>query len=425
MTDRTSPPGGSRAVWGWCLYDWANSAFPTVVLTFVFATYFTQGVAASPETGTAQWGWAMAAAGVAIAAMSPILGAMADRLGRRTLWVGAFTAALCIFTAALWSVAPKPASVLPCLVLVSAATVCFEIATVFYNALLPGLAEPRRIGRISGWAWGVGYAGGLVCLVAVLHGLIKASPPPFGLDPAQAEPVRAAALFVAAWMAAFSLPLLLWVKDPATGAEGGFFAAARGALASLRLAVRAWPKDARIGRFLLARMLYTDGLNTLFAFGGVYAAGTFGLSLADVIVFGIGLNVTAGLGAAAFGWLDDALGPKRVVLISLAAMTALGTVLVVTADPRLFWGLGLALGIFVGPAQAASRTFMARIAPPEAVSACFGLYALSGKVTAFLGPAVLATVTEAFSSQRAGMATILAFLAVGGVLLAAVPGTRR
>lgn len=427
MANRSSNPdqtSGARGAWGWCLYDWANSAFPTVVQTFVISTFFTQGVASSPERGTAQWGWAMSAAGLAIALMSPFLGAMADRSGRRTWWVGAFTVGMCLATGLLWFVRPEPGSATLCLVLVALGTVCFEVATVFYNALLPALSPPGRIGRLSGWAWGLGYMGGLVCLVAVLFGLIKASPPPFGLDPAQAEPVRASAVLVAGWMAAFSLPFLAWVKDP-KGSGGNLAAAARDALPNLVQAVRRWPPATRVGRFLLARMLYTDGLNTLFAFGGVYAAGTFGMPLADVITFGIALNVTAGIGAAVSGWLDDALGPKTVILGAVAAIAAIGLALVLTTSVTMFWALGLLLGLFLGPAQAASRTFMARIAPPGDVNVCFGLYALSGKVTAFAGPAVLALVTSATDSQRAGMATILAFLAAGGLLLATVPRPGR
>ncbi len=419
-----SPHSGARAAWGWCLYDWANSAFPTVVQTFVISTFFTQAVAETPERGTALWGWAMSAAGLAIAVMSPFLGAMADRSGRRTRWVAAFTLGMCLATGLLWFVRPEPGSATLCLVLVAVGTVCFEIGTVFYNALLPALSPPGRIGRLSGWAWGLGYLGGLVCLVAVLFGLIKASPPPFGLDPGQAEPVRASAVLVAGWMAVFSLPFLAWVKDP-RGEGGSLAAAARDALPSLVRAVRRWPPATRVGRFLLARMLYTDGLNTLFAFGGVYAAGTFGMPLTDVIVFGIALNVTAGLGAAVSGWLDDALGPKTVILGAVAAIAAIGLALVLTTSVAMFWALGLLLGLFLGPAQAASRTFMARIAPPDDVNACFGLYALSGKVTAFAGPAVLAAVTSATDSQRAGMATILAFLAAGGLLLVTVPRPGR
>ncbi len=414
----------SRPALGWCLYDWANSAFPTVVQTFVISTWFTQAVAVSKEAGTAQWGWAMAAAGAVIALTSPFLGAVTDRSGRRTWWVAALTLGVCLATGALWFVRPEPDSALLCLVLVAAGTVCFEVATVFYNALLPAVAPPGRIGRISGWAWGLGYIGGLVCLVVVLFGLIKASPPPFGLDPAQGETVRAAALLVALWVAVFTLPFLLWVKDP-RGAGGSLTSAVRGALPNLVRAVRRWPPASRVGRFLVARMLYTDGLNTLFAFGGVYAAGTFGMELSEVIVFGIALNVTAGIGAAASGWADDALGPKAVVLGAVAAIFAIGLALVLTESVTAFWILGLLLGVFLGPAQAASRTFMARIAPPEDLNACFGLYALSGKVTAFAGPAVLAVVTDATHSQRWGMATILIFLAAGGLLLATVPRPGR
>lgn len=413
-----------KAAWGWCLYDWANSAFPTVVQTFVISTWFTQAVAVSKAAGTAQWGWAMAASGLAIALLSPFLGAVADRSGRRTWWVAGFTVAMCAATGAIWWVRPEPESALPCLALVAVATVCFEIATVFYNALLPAVAERERLGRVSGWAWGLGYAGGLACLVAVLHGLIRANPPPFGLDPAAGETVRAAAVLVAAWIAVFSVPFLLWVEDP-RGAGGGLGAAVREALPNLVRAVRRWPSTARVGRFLLARMLYTDGLNTLFAFGGVYAAGTFGMALSEVIVFGIALNVTAGIGAAVSGWLDDACGPKAVVLASVAAISGIGLALVLTESVAAFWVLGLLLGLFLGPAQAASRTYMARIAPPEDLNACFGLYALSGKVTAFAGPAVLAIVTDATQSQRWGMATILIFLLAGGLLLVTVPKPAR
>lgn len=413
-----------KAVWGWCLYDWAISAFPTVVQTFVISTWFTQAVAASKETGTAQWGWAMAASGLAIAVLSPFLGAVADRSGRRTWWVAALTLGMCVATGLIWFVRPQPGDALLCLTLVAAGTACFEIATVFYNALLPAVAARERLGRVSGWAWGLGYLGGLACLVAVLFGLIKAEPPPFGLDPAAGETVRAAAVLVALWMAVFSLPFLLWVKDP-RGAGGGLGPAVRDALPNLVRAVRRWPPASKVGRFLLARMLYTDGLNTLFAFGGVYAAGTFGMPLSEVIVFGIALNVTAGIGAGVSGWLDDAFGPKAVVLASVAAIAAIGLALVLTESVTLFWVLGLLLGLFLGPAQAASRTYMARIAPPQDLNACFGLYALSGKVTAFAGPAVLALVTDATQSQRWGMATILIFLTTGGLLLATVPRPGR
>ncbi len=180
-----------------------------------------------------------------------------------------------------------------------------------------------------------------------------------------------------------------------------------------------------IVRFLVAHMMYAEGLNTLFAFGGIYAAGTFGMEFDELILFGIAINLTAGLGAAAFAWVDDWIGPKRTILIAVSALAVLGLVLVLVEGKALFWMVALPLGIFVGPAQAASRSFMARLAPPEMTTEMFGLFALSGKATAFLGPALLAWVTVTFQSQRAGMATILVFLLVGLALLLGVPDRRR
>ena len=167
-------------------------------------------------------------------------------------------------------------------------------------------------------------------------------------------------------------------------------------------------------------MIYTDGLNTLFAFGGIYAAGTFGFTFTELIQFGIAINVTSGIGAATFAWIDDWVGSKKTIIISIVALTILSTLILFIETKELFWIFGLMLGVFVGPAQAASRTLMARMAPPDLRTEMFGLYAFSGKATAFLGPAALAFTTDIFSSQRAGMATMVVFFVVGGFLLLTV-----
>jgi UMF1 family MFS transporter len=191
----------------------------------------------------------------------------------------------------------------------------------------------------------------------------------------------------------------------------------------VRALVRTLPKRPTLARFLLARLFYTDGLNTLFAFGAIFAAGVFGMGFEKILLFGIAMNVAAGAGAAAFALVEDRVGSRRMVLLALAAMLALGLPLLVTESEAWFWALALGLGLFLGPAQAASRSFMARLAPPAEASAWFGLFALSGRVTGFLGPAVLATVTAATGSQRLGMATVLVFLAVGALILATVRET--
>jgi UMF1 family MFS transporter len=290
---------------------------------------------------------------------------------------------------------------------------------VFYNAMLPDLAPPGRVGRISGWAWGLGYFGGLVCLMVALFGFVRADPPPFGLDAGSYEHVRATTIFVALWFVVFALPLFLWVPDrPRAGI--GSAAAIRKGLAALMTTLRRLPHYRNIARFLIAKMIYIDGLNTLFTFGGIYAAGTFGMSLEEVLVFGILLNITAGSGAALFAWVDDWIGAKRTIMLALLALIVLGVAALLVEDKALFYAIGLGLGIFFGPAQAASRSLMARLAPPDLATEFFGLYALAGKATAFMGPALFGWATLAAGSQRAGMATILIFFVVGLVLLMGV-----
>ena len=416
-------PAPPRALAAWALYDWANSAHPTLITTFVFAAYFTQGVAADPISGTAQWGYATSAAALAVAILSPILGAIADNAGRRKPWLGAATVCAILATTALWFVKPSPGHASFALVLVALGIFFFELGQVFYNAMLPALVPRAMIGRMSGWAWGLGYAGGLASLVVALFGFVRVESSWFGVGPEDAANVRAVAPLVAVWFALFALPLFLFTPDaPRTGLDAR--AAARAGLAQLARTARRVRGFRPLVLFLLAMMCAANGLTTLFAFGGIYAASTFGFDFEELLLFGIAMNVTAGVGAAAFGWLDDAIGPRRTLLVALAGLFVLGAAILLVQTQTAFWAAALPLGLFVGPAQAAGRSYMAHAAPPALRTEMFGLYALAGKATNFLGPAVLAAVTEAFASPRAGMASILAFFVAGWVLLLFVPDIR-
>lgn len=405
-----------RSAISWSIYDWANSSFPAVITTFVFATYFTQGIAPDVETGTALWGNAMAISGLLIAVLAPAIGAISDKAGPRKPFLAALTALCCVATAFLWFAEPDPSFITMALACVVVATIGFEFSTVFYNAMLADVAPRRLWGRVSGWGWGLGYAGGLACLVFCLLAFIQTDTPLFGVSKDNAEHVRATVLVVAVWYAVFCLPLFLFTPDrPSSGLSLG--QSVRAGIATLIETLKKIRDYKQAFRFLIARMIYTDGLNTLFAFGGIYAAGTFGMDVAEVIQFGIALNITAGLGAAGFAILDDRIGAKPVITISLVCLIALTAAALMVDDKQAFFIIGLGIGIFLGPVQASSRTMMARLAPAELRTEFFGLYAFSGKATAFIGPLLLGWVTLMFDSQRAGMATILIFLIAGLVLL--------
>jgi MFS transporter, UMF1 family len=413
-----------RGLAAWCLYDWANSAFPTVITTFVFAAYFTKGVAADEVSGTSQWGVAMSLSALAVAVLGPVMGAISDNTGRRKPWLALFTLIAALGAMMLWTVEPNTAFIVSALFWVALANFAFEMGMVFYNAMLPDLAPAKKLGRWSGWGWGLGYMGGLVCLGITLVAFVQANIPLFGLDKSAAEDLRITGPFVGAWMLVFAVPLFLLTPDKtATGKPVS--AAIRDGLYALWSTLRQLCDHKDAAWFLLARMFYTDGLNTLFLFGGIYAAGTFSLTFEELIIFGIAMNVTAGLGAIAFAWLDDKMGPKAVILISIAGMSTLGGALLAVESESLFWIFGLPLGLFVGPAQSASRSMIAHMAPKSMRTQFFGLYALSGKATAFLGPAFLAWATVAFDSQRAGMATIIVFLLIGMALMMKVPAVNR
>ncbi len=418
------PVSGNRtAIVAWCVFDWANSSIPTIITTFVFSAYFTTAVAPNPELGTALWGQTNSIAALATALIAPLLGAIADQSGRQKPWLLVFSTICIAATASLWFVRPEDSDVVFALVVYGISVLGFEMALVFYNAMLPGLAGSDRVGRLSGWGWGLGYLGGLSCLILCLVIFVQPDPSPFGLDREAAEHVRITNPFAAIWFAAFAVPLFLLVPDRGRGGLP-WVAAARAGASALVATFRRLRANRNVMIFLCAKMIYIDGLNTLFAFGGVYAAATFGMSFDEILIFAIMLNVSSGLGAIAFAWIDDWLGAKPTILTALAGMTVLSAAILVVESKTAFTVLAIGLGLFFGPAQAASRSLMARLAPPESRAEFFGLFALAGKVTAFVGPALVGWVTFAAGSQRLGMATILPFFVIGAALLLLVKEVR-
>jgi UMF1 family MFS transporter len=438
------------AVVSWIFFDWAAQPYFTLITTFVFAPYFATHVAPDPASGQALWGFATAAAGMAIALLSPVLGAIADASGRRKPWIAAFGALLVIGSSLMWFGAPGDTHLIPPLLLAySIATVGVEFATVFNNAMMPTLVPPDRIGRLSGTGWATGYIGGILSLILVL-GFMAANPetgrtlfgftPLFGLDPATHQGDRISGPLTGIWFIIFVLPM--FVLTPDYPARHRLSDALRKGLGELKQTLLELPKRKTIATFLIANMIYTDGLVSLFAFGGIYAAGTFGWNTIQIGTFGIILAIAGTFGGWIGGKLDDYLGPKRVIAGSMTVLlTAIVAILLVEKDSVLFIKVAppapggalfasaaerayLVLGCMIGaagaPLQAASRSLLIRLAPKDRIAQFFGLFALTGRVTSFIGPLLIGVVTAATASQKAGMAVLVVFFVTGLALLATV-----
>lgn len=409
----------SRALISWALYDWGNSAFSAIIQTFVFAAYFTQHVAPNETSGAAQWGFINGLAALAVAISAPILGCIVDQGKRRKAWIAVFTYLCIITTAFLWMVTPDPSNVVFALVVVGIAITSSELAFVFYNAMLPALTTPDKIGRWSGWGWSLGYAGGVSCLILALFAFINGKNSWFDLNNDPSANIRATFLLVAIWYFIFSLPMFIFTPDT-SGKGKNIYQALRDGFRELRNTLLEIRNYRQIVRFLIARMFYVDGLTTLFAFGGVYAATAVGMNTQQILLFGIALHITSGIGAAAFAWLDDLIGGKRLILISLVGLTVPTTILLFFPTPNLFWTMGLILGLFVGPVQSASRSLMARMAPKHLRNEMFGFFALSGKATAFLGPLLVGWLILMTGSHQVGMSVIVVFYLIGFALMLTV-----
>ncbi|MCB1538348.1 MAG: MFS transporter [Rhodospirillales bacterium] len=398
----------------WAAFDWANSAVTTIVFTFVFAVYFARAVYGDEVAGSAAWAFAQGCAGVAVAVLSPLVGAAVDRHGPRKPALKIFTILSILLTAALYFIEPARGYVMPALIGGGVLSVAYELVQNIYGSTLPLVAPPGKIGLVSGIGWGAGYVGSILSLGIALVFFIGFGDGTglFGLGKDHALNVRATMLLAALWFAVFATPFFVLCPDaPRSGFDWreSVSAGVRGIAATLR---DAWRVPGLI-RFLVGAAIYRDGLVTLFAVGGLYAAGALGMSFSQVMMFAIAMNVASGLGAITLAFWDDRVGSRRMVMLCLIAMAGLGVGIIATHDKTVFIALACLLGLFIGPVQAASRAMLVRLSPPEHLGAFFGLYAMTGKSVAFMGPFAFAALTALFHSQRAGMASIIGFWLVG------------
>jgi len=405
----------SKTIWAWSLYDFANSAFTTLIVTFVYATFFAKGIAPDETTGTNLWSTGITLSAIIVALLSPFLGALADKGGYRKRFLGIATVVCIAASIALFF--PQKGEVYFALTVFVIANVAFEMANVFYNAFLPDIAPLEKIGRVSGYGWALGYAGGLLCMVAGLFLLVQPDPPLFGLDASTDQHIRATNLLVAAWFALFSIPMFWLVKDRKVANPPPAGQLVRGAMEDLKRVFNEVKKFRQVFRLLLARLIYNDGLVTIFGFGGLYASVVFDFTVSEIIVFGIALNLAAGIGAWAFGFMDDKLGGKPTILASLVGLVLAALVAVFTTSVFWFWVSGIGVGLLAGPNQSASRSLLGRFTPPKHENEFYGFFAFSGKFTAFLGPFMLGKLTLLFDSMRAGIAVVVLLFVVGGFLL--------
>lgn len=438
-----------KRVWGWWFFDWASQPYNTLMLTFIFGPYFAKVVTAMlTEGGMAQdlakaqaqayWGYGLTAAGLFIAVLAPILGALADSTGRKMPWVWIFSALYVIGSAALWYTAPAEFSILYTLFFFGIGLIGMEFATIFTNAFLPSLGPREELGKISGSGWGFGYVGGVVALAIMLL-LFQAGangktmlgiPPILGLDPATGADTRIVGPLTAAWYAIFMIPFFLWVKEvrdpghvPYKFGKG---------LSDLGTTLRSLPNHPSLLSYLGSSMLYRDALNGMYTFGGIYASGVLNWPIMKIGIFGIVAAITGAVFAWIGGKADARFGPKPVIVTCILILLATAFAIVFISPESVlgiavpegsplpdiaFFICGGLIGAAGGAIQSASRTMVIWQSNPARITEAFGLYALSGKATTFLAPALIAVVSDISGSQRIGILPIAGLFLLGLILL--------
>ncbi len=414
-------------VFSWALWDWATQPFATVITTFVFGAYIVSSYfGEDTDKLSVDYGWAMAGVGIIIALLAPVLGQGSDRSGHRMRNLFITTMLLAAISASLWFVAPSPSYFWLGVALLGVGNIVAEIANVNYYAAIDQVSTPGNVGRVSGLGWGLGYLGGITIMLLIV----------IMLPALKAPEIRTAMLLCGAWTVVFSIPIFVNLRDkkPEIAPERiGVIGAYRELFSSIK---RLWKTARHTLYFLIASAVFRDGLAGVFTFGAILAMGTFQFEFKEVMIFGIVANLVAGISALLLGLLDDKVGPKAVIMLSLISMVFCGVAIFIFHDAgkTVFWIFGLLLTLFVGPAQAASRSYLARLAPEGQTGEIFGLYATTGRAVSFLSStawavsislAVMLTGGNEDSVQYAGILGIVVVLAIGLLVLIPIKDPSR
>ncbi len=438
-----------KRIWGWMTFDWATQPFYTLGLTFIFGPYFAAvaaeyylgtGLDAAAADAQAQsiWGIGQSTAGILIALSAPVLGAFADTSGRKLPWIVFFSVIYVIATSMLWGLTPDGSSLFLMLFIFYVGFFASESALNFANAILPSLGTPKEVGRISGSGAAFGYWGGVVSLFIMLLLLAEneagvtllGQPPLFGLDPEMREGTRAVGPFIAIWYVIFMIPFFLWVRDaPQKSEETPKMGKV---LANLWETLQSVFKRKSLFNFLVGSMVYRDALNALYAFGGVYAALVLDWQTMQIGVFGIIAAIAAAIATWLGGLCDQKYGPKPVIITAILILIVVCTFIVGMSREHLFifplevgsklpdiifYVCGAAIGGAGGALYASSRSMMVRHAHPERPTEAFGLFALTGKATAFLAPMLITLFTYLSGNTQIGFVPVIILFLIGLVML--------
>lgn len=415
-------------VWAWGFWDWASAAFNAIVTTFVFSVYLTNPKLFG-ESANAQLGLALGVAGILVAIVAPALGQAVDRSGKSATVLNTTTLLTVFITAALFFVSPNEGRLWLGLFLLAAGNIAFETGSVIYNAMLSDISNSKNVGKISGFGWGLGYVGGIVLLLILFVGFINPEVGWFGVTSENGLNVRVSMLIAALWTLVFSAPIMLIAKDKPRK-KGTVSLGIIGAYKQLFRSIKEiWKVDRSVVWFLISSAIYRDGLAGVFTFGAVLAGTAFGFAGGEVIIFGVVANLVAGIATIAFGYLDDILGARKVIIISVTSMVLMGMMVFIghagimgLSAKQIYWIFGLGLCVFVGPTQSASRTYLARIAPKGTEGEIFGLYATTGRAVSFLSPFMYSTAITIGAAITGNSLADTAYFGILGIALVLLVG---
>ena len=414
----------SKVRFSWSLYDWANSAWSAIIITFIFSRYFVEVLSPNPDLGTLYWTWTIGISSLIAAFLSPIIGSISDQSQKSKTWLILTTLIYASISIIFWFAKPNGIDLYFIIFLILIGNISYEISQIFYNGQLKIIASDDKFAKLSGFAWGLGYVGTVVIFILYYFLFLLPENSFLGLDESSYENIRISFPITGLWIIIFSLPLFITFKDPNLK-KLNQKSKIKESFNQLIKTFKELQKYKNLIWFLIARLFYMDGINAIFAVAAIYATLVFGMTTTDIIMLGVGTNIAAGLGSWIFLFIEKKYGSKNVIVFSLICIFIISLIILFINEKNIFTILAILLSTFFGPIQSASRVYYSKKIPNEKKYEFFGFYSFSGKVTSFIGPVIFGTISYIFSSPKIGMASLLILFILGLLILINVENDKQ